>query len=286
MQDQHPSGTGADRAAIAAKQLAAEAALREMRTVFDGTLVLLKGLELSSRYPDPTDRPFGDIDVLTDEPDRLQATLIDLGYEAGERAPFEVRVHYHDVPLQHPGLPIFVEVHRNPGWLAGMTPPSLETLLAMTAPSATGIAGLMALESPAHAVYLAVHSWRHRPFWRPQDLDDIESLLQHEGTADEATRLAQDWGVSRIWSYYLNDIASRAGEARQKAVVRLFGKAPTSRRRRSARSDYLAMHAGQLFVDHPLRYAPDIIRKVRRDLQPLPGESRRHKARRILVRLT
>ena len=44
-----------DRRAVAAQQLAAELALREIRAAFDGTLLLIKGLELACRYPDPTD---------------------------------------------------------------------------------------------------------------------------------------------------------------------------------------------------------------------------------------
>ena len=70
-----------DRRAIAAQQLVAELALREIRGTFDGRILLLKGLELACRYADPTDRPFGDLDLLTDEPERLQATLLASGYD-------------------------------------------------------------------------------------------------------------------------------------------------------------------------------------------------------------
>lgn len=284
MQTLRPSTAGADRQAIAASQLAAEAALREIRAGFDGTLVLLKGLELSCRYLDPTDRPFGDIDLLTDEPDRLQATLIGLGYDPTSLASYD-ELH-HDVPLRHPRLPVVVEVHRSLGWIVGMTPPSLETILTMTIPTAIGLEGLEALEPPAHAVYLAVHSWRHCPFWRPQDLDDIALLVDDEGVSNEAAQLAHYWGVSRIWSYYRNAIAVRSGEQRPKGVVRLFGGGSSKVVSRSGRSADLARAAGWFFVDHPVRNMPDIVQQFRQQLQPRSGETRRDMARRILARLT
>lgn len=278
VQIRHPSPTGADRQAIAASQLAAEAALREMRAEFDGTLVLLKGLELSCRYPDPTDRPFGDVDILTDKPDRLQATLIGRGYDAGDRLPYGAD-HHHEAPLLHPRLPIVVEVHRSPGWLIGMTPPPLDALLAMTVPSATGIKGVRSFSSPVHAVYLAVHSWGHRPFWHHHDLDDIALLLDDTGAADEAARLARAWGVSRIWSHYRNAIAARAGVERPNTVVRVFGGSTTSAKSRSAGSNFLAHYAGRLFIDQPIWNLLDIFRKARKDLQPLAKRLRQRYVR-------
>ena len=84
-------------------------------------------------------------------------------------------------------LPVVIEVHRSPGWLAGMTPPPLEELIRDAVPSRLGIDGLMTLDPPAHAVFLAVHSWRTRPFHRRQDLDDITLLLEAPSTATKPT---------------------------------------------------------------------------------------------------
>ena len=280
-----------DRRAIAAQQLVAELALREIRVAFDGRILLLKGLELACRYADPTDRPFGDLDLLTDEPERLQATLLASGYDYDDAIGTDTDLPYRDptfhqlAPLRHATLPVIVEVHRNPGWLAGMAPPQLSELIDRATPSRSGVDGLLTLDPAAHAVYLAVHSWRHRPFYRRQDLEDIQVLLEHDGTKTEAADLARAWGVGRIWGYYQNAIEARLGNEPARPMVRLLGGTADSESR-SVRSEYLGQYAGRFFVDHPIRHRAAIVRGIRGGLQPLEGERFRQKLARMIQRLT
>lgn len=282
--------------AAAAQQLAAMVALEEMRVRFDGTIVLLKGLELACRYPDPSRRASGDIDVLTDEPERLQATLLANGYRQIDLATSDLHFyddhHHHLVPVQRAGLPAVVEVHRSLGWLAGMTPPSLHQLMTHLTPSAAGIEGVAALEPAAHAVYLAVHSWRHRPFNQRRDLDDIALLLGGStATILAADQLAAEWGVRRIWSLYQNAIAAAAGDERPRLLVRIFGGDPAAGGSRSpfgqptTMFELLVLVVAPFFVDRPLRSLPAIARTLKVRFEPQPGETTWGKARRIARRL-
>lgn len=52
----------------AADVLAAPLVLARARATWDGPLVLIKGPEVACDYPAPGTRPFGDVDLLTDDP--------------------------------------------------------------------------------------------------------------------------------------------------------------------------------------------------------------------------
>lgn len=280
----------------AIQQMMAEVALKQMREAFDGRLVLYKGLELASRYEDPSGRCSRDIDVITNDPHGLHGALLALGYQDWDIAWNEIPQHdlktysielgSHQLwPLVRPGWPVVVEVHRSPGWLSGMTPPSTAALLENAVPSRVGIDGIETLDPAAHAVCVAVHSWRDRPFARERDLLDIELLLESPETIERADRLASQWGVGRIWRWYQHAIAVAAGAQRPTASVRLLGGHRYEPGSRSSRRDYLVQHLGPFFVDHPFRQLASILQRKRAELKPLPGEHRRDKATRIARRV-
>jgi hypothetical protein len=52
----------------AAISLAAPEALERIRVAYDGDLLLLGKPETAMAYPDPTDRPYGDLDLLASDP--------------------------------------------------------------------------------------------------------------------------------------------------------------------------------------------------------------------------
>jgi hypothetical protein len=80
---------------------------------YDGPLLLLKGPEVAARYPDPTLRPFRNLDLLVLDAAAAQAplfeacfTVVDGEYEKPER--------HHRAPLLAPGLPLVLELHDRP----------------------------------------------------------------------------------------------------------------------------------------------------------------------------
>ena len=112
--------------------------LERIRAAYDGTIVVFKGPEVGARYGDPALRPFIDIDLLVVDPDRLQKMLLADGLEEAddppwaaargrERDPFGDMHHVR--PLQPPGLPLKIELHRWPSWPRWLTPPAPEVLL-------------------------------------------------------------------------------------------------------------------------------------------------------------
>jgi len=72
-----------DRAARTAN-LIAPILLARAREAYDGRLLLLKGPELSIRYPDRA-RRFGDLDLLPEDADAAQAALLAAGFRLQDR---------------------------------------------------------------------------------------------------------------------------------------------------------------------------------------------------------
>jgi hypothetical protein len=65
-------------------------------------------------------------------------------------------------------------------------------------PSRTGVAGLLAPNSAAHAVLLAAHGWAHDPLRRLGDVIDIAATLQ-DADRSRAAAYAREWGWDRLW---------------------------------------------------------------------------------------
>src|SRR5687767_8093312 len=54
--------------------LAGLALLRQVRLLIEGPIILLKGMAVAQRYPDPALRPFADLDILVLDPSRAHQT--------------------------------------------------------------------------------------------------------------------------------------------------------------------------------------------------------------------
>lgn len=193
-----PEKFAADERLAAAVTLAAEITLERARAAYDGTLVLMKGLEVARRYPSPTLRPFRDLDLIADRPEQAQRALIAAGFVSvgmDDRA-YEDRHHLR--PLRLPGLPVLVELHRRPVWISWGSPPSTAELLSDAVPSATGISGVLALSSAHHALALAAHSWEGTPLRRILDLVDV-TLIAREADPVELWDAARRWRLDGVW---------------------------------------------------------------------------------------
>lgn len=182
----------------AAGALGAPVLLAKVRAVLDGPMLLMKGAEVAHHYPDPALRSFGDIDLLVPDAERSQRQLLDAGFElCGEAWVYE-GIH-HLRPLRLPELPLIVELHHEPKWIAGLEPPSVQQLLELGVPAPHLCEGVLVLPPAPHAVLLAAHTWGHYPLTPVRDLLDI-TLVARRADAAEIERLAAAWDLARVWS--------------------------------------------------------------------------------------
>jgi hypothetical protein len=176
--------------------LAAPLVLGEVRADCDGPMLLVKGPEIAARYPDPALRPFGDLDLIVEDADRVHSALLGAGFTPAGAVPREG--FHHRQGLRSPRFPLRVEVHDRPGWLPKRDAPPLDELLEAATPARTQVAGILAPSAAHHAVLVAVHAWVHEPLGRISQLVDAMLLLDESGP-DEAASVAAAWGVARLW---------------------------------------------------------------------------------------
>ena len=256
----------------AAMSLAAEITLELARAAYDGTLVLMKGLEVARRYPSPTLRPFRDLDLLVDRPWQAQRALIAAGFEpvGMDDGYYEGKQHLR--PLRFAGLPVLVEIHSRPVWVRWAPPPSTPELLSEAVDSATGISGVRALSPAHHALVLAAHSWAGSPFRRILDLVDTTVIA---GEADPAalSDAARRWQVDGVW---------RSMRAAADAVLfghatpwhlRLWAGDLRAARDRTVVRDHVVRLLSSFSALPPQRAFAEAARAFTRDLRPRPGET-------------
>jgi hypothetical protein len=177
--------------------LAATIALERAREAYDGSILLMKGLEIGERYPNAALRPLRDVDLLVDQPEQAQCALIDAGFEpVGEDDAYYADRH-HLRPLYLPGLPIVVELHRHPQWVSWAAGPSPAELFSDAVASATGLPGVFAPSPAHHAAIVAAHSWSGTPLRRILDLLDL-TLLAGEADQAELWETARKWQVEGV----------------------------------------------------------------------------------------
>jgi len=160
-------------------------------------VIVLKGPEIASRYPEPAMRAYGDLDVLVENANEAQRALLVAGFEPVGDPSLYVGIH-HLRPLRASGLILSVEIHSRPKWLDGLRPPPVAELFDVATASSTGVKGVLSLPTEHHALLLAVHSWAHEPLRRLRDIVDI-ALMSSTGDRDEIERLASSWGVEHVW---------------------------------------------------------------------------------------
>jgi hypothetical protein len=187
----------AEERRAAAMAMAASLLLTRARAAYTGRLMLMKGPEIAIRYPDPAARYFRDLDLLADDAEAAQRALTAAGFvEVG--APADYVGAQHLCPLAWPGLPLVVEVHREPNRPQWLSAPTAAEIFELATASATGVEGLLAPIPAAHALLLAAHAWAHKPLGRLVDLVDLAVALP-AGDRALAGELARDWGWDGIW---------------------------------------------------------------------------------------
>lgn len=184
--------------------LVAPTLLKRAREAYGGPLLLVKGPELTARYPDAA-RRFSDLDLVAGDAEEAQAALLAAGFRLEDRPRWPPegyddvrRPHYHLHPLEWPGLALRVEIHKHVKWPEGLRPPRNEELFEAALPSVVGIEGVLAPHPDHHAVVLASHAWGEIPMRKLRQLVDILAFAD-DSDRDELRRLAARWGIERGW---------------------------------------------------------------------------------------
>ena len=184
--------------------------------------MLMKGPEVAAHYPVPSDRPFGDLDLLVEDPEAAQRALIAAGFvEYGEPEAYAGLQHLP--PLMWPGAPLVVEVHRRPSQPFWLAPVSAESLFRVAVPSATGVPGVLAPDPAAHAVLVVAHAWNHDPLGSVGQLLDAAALL---ASADRrrADAFARAWGWEGMWNTTLGVMDAVIGGKRRPLALKLWAR--------------------------------------------------------------
>ncbi len=240
-----PAELRADEQSAAIKGLAVPFLLKRVRDAYDGPLVLMKGPEVGAHYPAPAVRPFCDLDFLVDDPNVAHREMIAAGFlEVGDASRYDGAHHLR--PLAWPGLPLFIELHREANHPVWIVPPDRGELLELAQPSATGIEGLLAPTPPAHAVLLAAHSWAHAPLRRLLDLIDVLLVLEHDQDRGVARSLACQWGLGRVWSTTIAAADALLGRADSGPALAIWARHLAAVRERTVLETHLTRWAGPM----------------------------------------
>ena len=282
-----PPHLAREEAAFAIRRSAADTVLKAIRDSCDGPLLLLKGPAVSRLYPDPTWRPFSDLDVLAEDPERTQRALVAAGFRPYAWQPDEYYEGLHHLrPLLLDGLPgPLVEIHRRPQWVSFEDAPRASELFSVATEEASGVEGYVALPPAHHALVIAAHSWAHRPLRRMLDLVDVE-LLAAAGSRQEVTEVASRWNLSRLWRITA-DVADALimGEGRPPRELRAWGRALVEVRDITVFENHIVRFLSPFSVLPFARALGACATAVLDEVRPVPDESWRKKLHRMRVEL-
>ncbi len=254
-------------------QLAAPVLLGRVRAAYDGQLVLVKGLDVARRYPEPGLRAFGDVDLIADDAASAQSALLAAGFqEVGDPSLYE-DIH-HLRPLQLPDLPLVVELHSRPKWVDGIAPPPpTDELLAAAIP---GPHGVHVLPAAHHALLLAAHSWAHEPLRRLRDIVDVAAVAEAGGWG-EVEALAREWRVERLWRATVAASDAILYGRRRPLALRLWAQNLETARERTVLENHLQRWFSDFWIMSPHRALERVPATLAAELFPEEGEGWRSK---------
>lgn len=270
-----PAVLSAEKTRAVALFLPVSGLLARIGTVWTGPMIILKGPELASRYPEGFRRTAGDIDLLVDDADAAHAALRAAGFvPTGDPRRF-VDIH-HLQPLVWPGLPVRIEVHRSLKWIEGLEPPSAAELFALATPSRVDVDGFQTLTPAAHAVVVAIHAWSHGPLRSLRDLIDV-AVLKAEADSVEIESLVAQWGVSDVWRTTDGVVTALFASGRRPLALRLWARHLESARSPTVAEAHLEWWFSSFWALPARRALHDAVRRLADDLRPVPGEQWRTK---------
>jgi hypothetical protein len=244
--------------------------LERIRASCDGPLVLVKGPEVASLYPDCA-RSFSDVDLLAPDAEAVHRALRAAGF-AEVDDPELFRDHHHLRPLKLPTLALKVEIHMRPLWLPGVEPPTVEEIVEGAVSSQAGVDGISAPNPIHHALIIAVHAWEHEPLRSLRDLIDVAAVSAGSPNA-ELDRTARAWRIPKVWRTTRGAADTLLGGERPTTAIRLWGRHLASVRERTVLDNHLQrwLHA---FWERPLHAAVAATASAfRQEVLPEPGET-------------
>ena len=199
--------------------------------------------------------------------DGLLAAAVDFGWDAAE---VYGELHHH-CPLGYPGIPLAIEVHRQPHW-CNDAPPSTEEIVAAAQPCALGVEGILAPRPDHHAVLLAAHAWAHGPLDRISLLADVAVMLE-ETTPDATAAVAEEWGVRSTWratTRAIEELLVRESEAEHAPVWR---RHLVRARERTVFEEHVARIVAPMAVAPNGRAPVALLAALAKAARPYPQES-------------
>jgi len=235
--------------------------LEKARSACAGPILVMKGAEVAAHYPEPSDRPFTDIDLLVQDPEGAQRALIAAGFvEFGDPAAYDGLQHLP--PLVWPDAPLMVEVHRHPSQPFWLAPVSAEGLFRGAVPSAVGVPGILTPEPAAHALLVAAHAWSHEPLGIAGQLLDVAALLASTDRA-RADALAHAWGWARMWNTNVAVIDAWLGGKPRSVALELWARHLLGVRERLVLENHISRLAAPVW-SLPAREAPRAVARTLR----------------------
>jgi hypothetical protein len=262
------------------RDLMAPAVLKGVREAYEGRLLLLKGPEVAAHYPTGC-RPFNDLDILADDPEGAQRSLLAAGFEQiGFEDAYYEGLH-HLSPLMMPGAPSpVVEIHRRPNWIEWSEPPSGEELFDAAVPASCAVDGYLALPPVHHAIAIAAHGWIELPLRRILDLVDVLAVLP-SGEREDARELAKRWDMEHVWSTTLVAADAVVLDGPTPWSLRLWARNLEQVRDRSVFETHLRRLVSPFWALPPGRAGLASLATVGRELTPAPSERWPEKLRRM-----
>ncbi len=279
-----PQVLAAEERSAQAANLIAPAVLKRCRSAYGGTLLVLKGPELAARYPGRA-RRFGDLDLLADDPDAAQAALLSAGFVLEDREwpppGYDAdHAHYHLHPLQLPGLPMNVEIHRRVKWPSELEAPPNEDLFGQAVAACVGVDGLLAPEPHQHAVLLAAHGWEEIPLRTLREVVDIAALLA-DCDPEHAEHVATQWGFGRAWRATVETVEWVLREREKPLSARLWARHLAAPREPTVVEMHLERLLSPFWLVPPRQAVRRAAKALIADLQPAPGETWGDKRRQV-----
>jgi hypothetical protein len=254
--------------------------LEQVRLAYDRTIVLMKGPEAASYYPDPALRPLRDLDLLVPDAEEAQRALLAAGFvTAGSPVPY--RDIHHLQPLRWPGAPLLVEIHDRPKWPAGLPLPSRAELLASAVPASTGVPGILALPAELHAMLIAAHSWAHAPLGRLIQLVDLAAVTAGLDRC-ALDRTAASLGMERVWRTSIGAVDALLDDAPAPWPLRLWARNLRAAREPTVFESHLGRWLPPWWALSPRDALRANVFTISRELGRLRNEPWRRKLRRTM----
>jgi hypothetical protein len=289
--DEVPERLAREERAARTASLVAPALLARVRAAYEGPLLLVKGPELTVRYPDGA-RRFGDLDLVAGDAEEAQAALLAAGFRLEERPRWppegydEVRrPHYHLHPLEWPGLGLRIEIHKHVKWPEGLQPPRNDELFEAGIPSVTGVEGLLAPHPDHHAVVLVSHAWGEIPMRKLRQLVDVLAFVD-DGDREDIRRLAARWGIERGWCSTLDVADWLFRGAPEPRLVGIWARYLRELREPSVLEMHLQEWLSPFWLTTRKAAARKALQAVLLDLQPGPRQTWKEKLQQTARALT